>query len=87
MENGSYLEINKEMDSQSMKEHLRSKYLQYWALTYKQLPTVIGEEAVPVPPTDDSQAAPVPPADDSEAAPVPPADDSQGAQMPVVIGF
>ncbi|EUB53859.1 Bile salt-activated lipase [Echinococcus granulosus] len=97
-ENGNYLEINKKMDSSSMKQHLRTNFLRYWTLTYQALPTVTDQgaapvpptddsEAAPVPPTDDSEAAPSPPADDSEAAPAPPADDSEGAQMPTVIGF
>ncbi|KAM5299482.1 bile salt-activated lipase [Ctenodactylus gundi] len=85
VENGYYLDITKKITSSSMKEHLRTKYLQYWALTYETLPTV--EEATSVPPSDDSEADPVPPTDDSEAAPVSPTDDSQAAQMPVAIGF
>ena len=76
MENGNYLEINKKMDSTSMKQHLRSSYLHYWTVTYQALPTV----------TEDG-ATPVPPAGGSEATPVPPAGDSEGAPMPAVIGF
>ncbi|XP_023601439.1 bile salt-activated lipase isoform X4 [Myotis lucifugus] len=86
-ENGNYLEINKKMDGQSMKQHLRSSYLQYWTQTYQALPTVNGEGVVPVPPSDDSLAIPVPPSDDSEAAPEPPTGDSEGAQMSAAIGF
>lgn len=82
VENGNYLEINKKMDSNSMKQHLRTNYLHYWTQTYQALPTVTGQGAVPVPPTDDSEVAPVPPTDDSEAAPVPPTDDSEVAPMP-----
>ncbi|XP_036983634.2 bile salt-activated lipase isoform X1 [Artibeus jamaicensis] len=98
LENGNYLEINKKIDSTSMKQHLRSDYLNYWALTYQALPTVTEDEATPVPPTDDSEVTPVPPTDDSEATPVPPKDDSEDVpvppagdseevQMPAVIGF
>ncbi|XP_045431135.1 bile salt-activated lipase isoform X3 [Pipistrellus kuhlii] len=86
-ENGNYLEINKKMDGQSLKQHLRSSYLQYWTQTYQALPTVTGDGATPVPPSDDSEVAPVPPSDDSEAAPEPPTADSEGAQMPAAIGF
>ncbi|XP_023601438.1 bile salt-activated lipase isoform X3 [Myotis lucifugus] len=86
-ENDNYLEINKKMDDQSMKQHLRSSYLQYWTQTYQALPTVNGEGVVPVPPSDDSLAIPVPPSDDSEAAPEPPTGDSEGAQMSAAIGF
>ncbi|KAK1334019.1 hypothetical protein QTO34_005018 [Cnephaeus nilssonii] len=64
-ENGNYLEINKKMDSQSLKQHLRSSYLQYWTQTYQALPTVTGDGAAPLPPSDDSKAIPVPPSDDS----------------------
>nr|XP_006983419.1 bile salt-activated lipase isoform X2 [Peromyscus maniculatus bairdii] len=98
-ENGKYLDITNEITSTSMKEHLRAKFLKYWAVTYEVLPTVTdGEdtlppsendsEAVPVPPVDDSEATPVPPVDDnSQAAPVPPTDGSVEAQVPVAIGF
>ncbi|XP_059514384.1 bile salt-activated lipase isoform X2 [Myotis daubentonii] len=97
-ENGNYLEINKKMDGQSMKQHLRSSYLQYWTQTYQALPTVNEDgvapvppsddsEAAPEPPTGDSEAAPEPPTGDSEAAPEPPTGDSEGAQMPAAIGF
>ncbi|XP_070286472.1 bile salt-activated lipase-like [Myotis yumanensis] len=97
-ENGNYLEINKKVDGQSMKQHLRSSYLQYWTQTYQALPTVSEDgvapvppsddsEATPVPPSDDSEAAPEPPTGDSEAAPEPPTGDSEGAQMPAAIGF
>ncbi|ELK30015.1 Bile salt-activated lipase [Myotis davidii] len=68
-ENGNYLEINNKMDGQSMKQHLRSSYLQYWTQTYQALPTVTGDGAAPVPPSDDSLAIPMPPSDNSEAAP------------------
>ncbi|XP_054582939.1 bile salt-activated lipase [Eptesicus fuscus] len=81
-ENGNYLEINKKMDGQSMKQHLRSSYLQYWTQTYQALPTVTGDGAAPLPPSDDSDTAPVPPSDDSDAAPVPPSDDSDAAPVP-----
>uniref|UniRef100_A0A8C2VH76 Carboxylic ester hydrolase n=1 Tax=Chinchilla lanigera TaxID=34839 RepID=A0A8C2VH76_CHILA len=86
MEDGNYLEITKKMDSSSMKQHLRTNFLHFWTLTYQELPTAV-DEALPVPPLDDSEAAPVPPADGSEAAPVPPADDSLAPQMPAAIGF
>ncbi|XP_070286474.1 bile salt-activated lipase-like [Myotis yumanensis] len=55
-ENDNYLEINNKMDGQSMKQHLRSSYLQYWTQTYQALPTVNGEVAGPVPFLDDSGA-------------------------------
>ncbi|KAL1785545.1 bile salt-activated lipase [Sigmodon hispidus] len=95
LENGNYLDITKKITSTSMKEHLRAKFLEFWAVTFEVLPTVTGDEdtlpppeddseAAPVPPEDDSEAAPVPPADDSQAAPVPPADDSQAAPVPPV---
>ncbi|XP_046535016.1 bile salt-activated lipase [Equus quagga] len=87
LENSSYLEINKKMDSSSMKQSLRTNYLRYWTLTYDALPTTIGEGAALVPPTDDSEAAPAPPSGDSEAGPTPPSGDSEGAWMPAVIGF
>ncbi|XP_015417251.1 PREDICTED: bile salt-activated lipase [Myotis davidii] len=57
-ENGNYLEINNKMDGQSMKQHLRSSYLQYWTQTYQALPTVNGDVAGPVPALDDSEAIP-----------------------------
>ncbi|XP_054440793.1 bile salt-activated lipase [Pteronotus mesoamericanus] len=81
LENGEYLEINKNIDDKSMKQHLRSNYLQYWTLTYQELPTVTEDGTAPAPPTDDSEAAPAPPTD-SEAAPVPPTDDSEAAPAP-----
>ncbi|XP_019497313.1 PREDICTED: bile salt-activated lipase [Hipposideros armiger] len=81
-ESGYYLEINKKVDGSSMKQHLRTDYLRYWTLTYQALPTVTGQGAAPVPPTDDSEVAPVPPTDDSEVAPVPPTDDSEVAPVP-----
>ncbi|XP_065734594.1 bile salt-activated lipase [Phocoena phocoena] len=87
LEGGNYLEINKKMDGSSMKQHLRTNYLQYWNVTYQALPTVTGEGATPTPPTGDSEATPTPPAGDSEATPAPPAGDSEVAQMPIVIGF
>ena len=76
LEDGNYLEINKQMDSNSMKLHLRTNYLQFWTQTYQALPTVTGEGA-----------SSVPPADSSEATTEPSAGDSEVAQMPVVIGF
>nr|KAF6314297.1 carboxyl ester lipase [Myotis myotis] len=57
-ENGNYLEINNKMDGQSMKQHLRSSYLQYWTQTYQALPTVNEDEAGPVPALDDAEAIP-----------------------------
>uniref|UniRef100_G1P7M1 Carboxylic ester hydrolase n=1 Tax=Myotis lucifugus TaxID=59463 RepID=G1P7M1_MYOLU len=57
-ENGNYLEINKKMDGQSMKQHLRSSYLQYWTQTYQALPTVTGDRANLVPYSDDSEGTP-----------------------------
>lgn len=87
LEDGNYLEINKQMDSNSMKLHLRTNYLQFWTQTYQALPTVTGEGASSVPPADSSEASPVPPADSSEATTEPSAGDSEVAQMPVVIGF
>ncbi|ELK30013.1 Bile salt-activated lipase [Myotis davidii] len=68
-ENGNYLEINNKMDGQSMKQHLRSSYLQYWTQTYQELPTVNQDGVAPVAPSDNSLAVPVPPSKDSEAAP------------------
>ncbi|XP_017373056.2 bile salt-activated lipase [Cebus imitator] len=92
-ENGSYLEITKKIDSNSMKRGLRTNFLRYWTLSYLALPTVTDQgatpappagdpEATPVPPTGDSEAAPVPPTGDSEAAPVPPTGDSEAAPVP-----
>ncbi|XP_070286098.1 LOW QUALITY PROTEIN: bile salt-activated lipase-like [Myotis yumanensis] len=75
-ENDNYLEINKKMDGQSMKQHLRSNYLQYWTQTYQALPTVNGDGATLLPYSDDSETPPEPPTGDSE-----------GAQMPAAIGF
>uniref|UniRef100_A0A8C6BSL5 Carboxylic ester hydrolase n=1 Tax=Monodon monoceros TaxID=40151 RepID=A0A8C6BSL5_MONMO len=72
LESGNYLEINKKMDGSSMKQHLRTNYLQYWTVTYQALPTVTGEGATPTPPTGDSEATPAPPTGDSEATPAPP---------------
>ncbi|XP_006834969.1 PREDICTED: bile salt-activated lipase [Chrysochloris asiatica] len=86
-EKDNYLEINKKIDGNSMKQHLRTNYLQYWTLTYQALPTVNSGEAVPEPPTGDSEAAPQPPKDDTEAAPEPPVGDSGETQMPIAIGF
>ncbi|KAK1334018.1 hypothetical protein QTO34_005017 [Cnephaeus nilssonii] len=57
-ENGNYLEINKKMNGQSLKQHLRSSYLQYWTHTYQALPTVTGDGATPLPPSDDTEAVP-----------------------------
>ncbi|XP_014400199.1 PREDICTED: bile salt-activated lipase-like [Myotis brandtii] len=68
-ENGNYLEINKKINGQSMKQHLRSSYLQYWTQTYQALPTVNEDGDALVPPSDDSLAIPVPPSDDSATAP------------------
>ncbi|XP_036769924.2 bile salt-activated lipase [Manis pentadactyla] len=82
MESGNYLEINKKMDGNSMKQHLRSNYLRYWTLTYQALPTVAGEGAAPAPPVEDPEAAPAPPAEDPEAAPAPPAEDPEAAPAP-----
>ncbi|KAI5138542.1 Bile Salt-Activated Lipase [Manis pentadactyla] len=82
MESGNYLEINKKMDGNSMKQHLRSNYLRYWTLTYQALPTVAGEGAAPAPPAEDPEAAPAPPAEDPEAAPAPPAEDPEAAPAP-----
>lgn len=84
LENGNYLNITKSITSTSMKQHLRAKFLQYWAVTYEVLPTVTDGQGTLPPPEDDSEAVPVPPVDDSQAAPVSPTDE---AQMPVVIGF
>lgn len=72
LEGGNYLEINKKMDGSSMKQHLRTNYLQYWTVTYQALPTVTGEGATPTPPTGDSEATPAPPTGYSEATPAPP---------------
>ncbi|XP_059514390.1 LOW QUALITY PROTEIN: bile salt-activated lipase-like [Myotis daubentonii] len=75
-ENGNYLEINNKMDGQSMKQHLRSSYLQYWTQTYQALPTV----------TEDG-ANLVPYSDNSETSPEPPTGDSEGPYMHADIGF
>ncbi|KAM7092315.1 bile salt-activated lipase [Molossus nigricans] len=87
LENDNYLEINKKMDGTSLKQHLRSNYLQYWAETYQALPTVTEDGIGPKPPTGDSEAAPEPPKGDSKSAPEPPTGDSVGAQLLTVIGF
>nr|2BCE_A Chain A, CHOLESTEROL ESTERASE [Bos taurus] len=87
LEDDNYLEINKQMDSNSMKLHLRTNYLQFWTQTYQALPTVTSAGASLLPPEDNSQASPVPPADNSGAPTEPSAGDSEVAQMPVVIGF
>ncbi|XP_006894494.1 PREDICTED: bile salt-activated lipase-like [Elephantulus edwardii] len=87
LENDNYLEINNKIDNNSMKQHLRTKYMQYWALTYQALPTVTVGEVSPLPPSDDSEVAPLPPEDDSEAVPEHPTGDSEDAQMPVVLGI
>ncbi|XP_036863713.2 bile salt-activated lipase, partial [Manis javanica] len=81
-ESGNYLEINKKMDGNSMKQNLRTNYLRYWTLTYQALPTVAGEGAAPTPPAQDPEAAPAPPAEDPEAAPAPPAQDPEAAPAP-----
>ena len=60
-ENGNYLEINKNMDGQSLKQHLRSSYLQFWTQTYQALPTVSRNRTGPLPPFDDSTAFPCTP--------------------------
>ncbi|EHA98727.1 Bile salt-activated lipase [Heterocephalus glaber] len=95
-ENGNYLNITSTLDSSSMKEHLRTKFLQFWALTYQALPTVAEAtpvplvddfEGVPLPPTDGSEAAPAPPEDNSSEVPVPPTEGSLAPQMPIAIGF
>ncbi|KAM6182699.1 bile salt-activated lipase [Erethizon dorsatum] len=86
MEDGNYLDITSTIGSSSMKQHLRTTFLQFWTLTYQELPTV-HQQATPVPPAEDSEAVPLPPAEGSEDAPVPPADDSPAPQMPVAIGF
>ena len=52
-ENDNYLEINKKMDSQSLKQHLRTSYLQYWTQTYQALPTVSRNRTGPPPPFND----------------------------------
>ncbi|XP_025743751.1 bile salt-activated lipase isoform X1 [Callorhinus ursinus] len=98
VESGNYLEITKKMDRNSMKQHLRTNYMQFWTLTYQALPTVTGNGASPAPPSGDSDATPTPhsgdpdatptaPSVDSDATPAPPSGDSEGAQMPIVIGF
>ncbi|XP_020837662.1 bile salt-activated lipase [Phascolarctos cinereus] len=46
-ENGSYLEITKKIDTESIKQHLRTNFLQFWTLTYQTLPTVTSEDQVP----------------------------------------
>uniref|UniRef100_A0A4X1T3Y5 Carboxylic ester hydrolase n=1 Tax=Sus scrofa TaxID=9823 RepID=A0A4X1T3Y5_PIG len=82
LESSKYLEITNKMDSSSMKQHLRTSYLQYWATTYQALPTVADEGTIPVPPTGDSEAAPSPPTGDSEATPAPPTGDRRPPQHP-----
>ncbi|XP_043843128.1 bile salt-activated lipase-like [Dromiciops gliroides] len=61
VENGSYLEITKKMDANSMKQHLRSNFLRFWTITYQALPTVTGKDIVP-----EDNDVPVPPTADSE---------------------
>ncbi|XP_036607804.1 bile salt-activated lipase [Trichosurus vulpecula] len=46
-ENGNYLDITKDINANSMKQHLRTNFLQFWTLTYQALPTVTGEDKVP----------------------------------------
>ncbi|KAM4876489.1 bile salt-activated lipase [Thomomys bottae] len=90
LDNGNYLEITKKMDSQSMKEHLRTKYVQYWTVTYRGLPAVSledGSQDAPLPPEDGSQDAPLPPAEKPQDVPIAPADDPEGTAMPIAIGF
>ncbi|EPQ15022.1 Bile salt-activated lipase [Myotis brandtii] len=57
-ENGNYLEINNKMDDQSMKQHLRSSYLQYWTQTYQALPTVNRDGITLLPYSDNSEGSP-----------------------------
>ena len=68
-ENGNYLDINKKMDGQSLKQHLMIRYLQYWTQTYQALPAVSRDGAAQLHPLDDPKAIPVPPSDDSSASP------------------
>ncbi|XP_059958412.1 bile salt-activated lipase [Mesoplodon densirostris] len=82
LESGNYLEINKKMDGSSMKQHLRTNYVQYWTVSYQALPTVLDSEATPAPPAGDSEATPAPPAGDSEATPAPTAGDSEATPAP-----
>uniref|UniRef100_G3VZE3 Carboxylic ester hydrolase n=1 Tax=Sarcophilus harrisii TaxID=9305 RepID=G3VZE3_SARHA len=49
VENGNYLEINKKVTANSMKQHLRTDYLRFWTLTYQALPTVNQEDKDDVP--------------------------------------
>ncbi|XP_007101543.2 bile salt-activated lipase [Physeter macrocephalus] len=73
LESGNYLEINKKMDGSSMKQHLRTSYLQYWTEIY---------QALPAPPAGDSADTPAPPAGDSEDTPAPPAGGSEDTPAP-----
>ncbi|KAM8944731.1 bile salt-activated lipase isoform 2-T2 [Lycaon pictus] len=82
VESGNYLEITKKMDHNSLKQHLRTDYLRYWAVTYQALPTVTGDEATPAPPSGDSNATPAPPSGDSNAPPAPPSGDSNAPPAP-----
>uniref|UniRef100_A0A8C0LL30 Carboxylic ester hydrolase n=1 Tax=Canis lupus dingo TaxID=286419 RepID=A0A8C0LL30_CANLU len=82
VESGNYLEITKKMDHNSLKQHLRTDYLRYWAVTYEALPTVTGDEATPAPPSGDSNATPAPPSGDSNAPPAPPSGDSNAPPAP-----
>nr|XP_004485292.3 bile salt-activated lipase [Dasypus novemcinctus] len=64
-ENGNYLEINKKIDGSSLKQHLRTNYLQYWTKTYQALPTVVSGETSPLPTVDGQEAATLPLTDGS----------------------
>ncbi|XP_006894493.1 PREDICTED: bile salt-activated lipase-like [Elephantulus edwardii] len=88
LENDNYLEINSKIDSNSMKQHLRTNYMQYWSLTYQALPTVTNGEFSPMPLTDDSEVASLPPEDDSEeAAPVSRTGDTEDVKMAIDLRF
>ncbi|XP_040860581.1 bile salt-activated lipase [Ochotona curzoniae] len=78
LENGNYLEINKQTSKDSRGQYLRPSFLKFWTTTYQQLPTVIG---------NDPGLVLVPPTDDPEAGFTPPADLLVDAQAPVAIGF
>ncbi|XP_007527948.1 bile salt-activated lipase-like [Erinaceus europaeus] len=49
LENSHYLEINENINANSVKQHLRTKFLHYWTQIYQSLPPVTAEGALPHP--------------------------------------
>uniref|UniRef100_A0A8D2DGE0 Carboxyl ester lipase n=1 Tax=Sciurus vulgaris TaxID=55149 RepID=A0A8D2DGE0_SCIVU len=76
LEDGNYLEITKKMDSSSMKQHLRTRYLKYWTQTYQALPTVVGEGTAPESPANGSLPPLAPPVNGSLPPLAPPVNGS-----------